>query len=145
MDFSQPIPASDLPFVAPMPDSPVQCGFPSPADDVQVQSLDLASLLVRNRAATFFLRASGISMTKAGIDDGDLLVVDRAVEPRTGSIVVAVVDGEFTVKFLDLERGTRKVLRLRPASEEFADIVPKPDQTIEVWGVVTNIIKRLLV
>ncbi|MXY64100.1 MAG: translesion error-prone DNA polymerase V autoproteolytic subunit [Gammaproteobacteria bacterium] len=83
----------------------VPAGFPSPADDYMDGKLDLNEHLIRHPAATFYCRVSGSSMEGAGIFDGDLLVVDRAVEPEHGSIVVAVVDGEMTCKILDRVRG----------------------------------------
>lgn len=128
-------------MVLPLPAAPVRCGFPSPAEDFQVQRLDLSELLVRHPQATFFLRAAGRSMVDAGIDDGDLLLVDRALRPANGQVVVAVVDGDFTVKRLQLRAGR---VRLRAANATFPDIVPREGQTVEVWGVVTACIKRFL-
>ena len=85
--------------------APVAAGFPSPAEDYQDRRLDLHEHLVRNHAATFFLRASGDSMIRAGILDGDLLVVDRSLVPGNGSVVIAAVEGELTVKYLAKMRG----------------------------------------
>ncbi|MEM6287079.1 MAG: translesion error-prone DNA polymerase V autoproteolytic subunit [Bacteroidota bacterium] len=115
----------------------VEAGFPSPADDYVDRALDLNELCVRNRPATFFVRASGDSMTGAGIASGDLLVVDRSVEPRTGHVVVAVLDGELTVKRLRLV-GRRVVLE--PANDAFAAIEAEPDRDLVVWGVVTYVV-----
>ena len=92
--------------------------------------------------ATYFLRASGQSMMDAGIFDKDILVVDRAVKPRHNHIVVAIVDGDFTVKYL-FQRAGR--IKLKAANPTFPDIVPKEGQTIEVWGVVTSTIKQFAV
>lgn len=131
---------ADLPSL-PMPGSAVAAGFPSPAQDFTVRRLDLTELLVPHPQATFLLRVSGQSMRDAGIDDGDTLVVDRALKPQHGRVVVAVVDGEFTVKYLH-QRGGR--MRLKPANPTFPDIEPKDGQTVEVWGVVSACIKRFV-
>ena len=117
----------------------VQAGFPSPAEDLGAQRVDLSQLLIKHSQATYFLRASGHSMVDAGIFDGDILVVDRAIKPRNTHIVVAVVDGDFTVKVLYQRAGRMK---LKAANPTYPDITPKDGQTIEVWGVVTSAIKR---
>lgn len=111
----------------------VAAGFPSPAEDHQVDRIELMSQLVRHPQATFFVRIQGDSMQGAGILDGSVVLVDRAIKPRHGHIVVAVVDGEFTCKRLH-QRGT--TLRLRPENPTFPDIVPRDGQTVEIWGVV---------
>ena len=134
-----PMPISEAPLRALLLKNKVCAGFPSPAEDLGAQRIDLTSLLVVHPQATYFLKASGHSMFEAGIFDGDILVVDRAVKPRHGHIVVAVVDGDFTVKTLYQRLGRTK---LKAANPTFADIVPRDGQTIEVWGVVTATIKR---
>ncbi|WP_382322386.1 LexA family protein [Hydrogenophaga sp. UC242_50] len=125
-----------------MPAAPVRAGFPSPAEDFSVNRLDLTQILVTHPQATFLLRVAGTSMRDAGIDDGDTLVVDRAIKPHHGQVVVAVVDGEFTVKYLHQRAGR---VRLKAANPTFPDIVPRDGQTIEVWGVVSSCIKRFAV
>ena len=117
----------------------VQAGFPSPAEDLGAQRIDLAQLLITHAQATYFLRASGHSMMEAGIFDKDILVVDRAIKPRHNHIVVAVVDGDFTVKRLYQRAGR---IKLQAANPTFADIVPKEGQTLEIWGVVKACIKQ---
>lgn len=112
----------------------LQCGFPSPAEDHVEQPLDLSTLLVRQPDATFFMRVRGPSMRDAGIDDGDLVVIDRSVQPRHGHIVVAVVDGEFTIKRLHKKK---QVVRLEAANPTFSHIELKDGQELTVWGVVT--------
>lgn len=129
------------PASLPMPLAAVPAGFPSPAQDHSVRRLDLTELLVTHPQATYLLRVSGQSMRDAGIDDGDTLVVDRAIKPQHGHVVVAVVDGEFTVKYLHQRAGR---MRLKAANPTFPDIVPKDGQTVEVWGVVSSCIKRFL-
>ena len=127
------------PLVLPMPEARARAGFPSPAEDFTVNRLDLTKILVTHPQATFLLRVAGASMREAGIDDGDTLVVDRAIKPRNGQVVVAVVDGEFTVKYLHQRAGR---VKLKAANPTFPDIEPKDGQTVEVWGVVTSCIKR---
>lgn len=139
---SAPQPLAAVPLVLPMPEAHVRAGFPSPAEDFAVNRLDLTQILVPHPQATFLLRVAGASMRDMGIDDGDLLVVDRAVKANHGHVVVAVVDGEFTVKQLHQRAGR---MRLKAANPTFPDIVPKEGQTIEVWGVVTSGIKRFVV
>ena len=117
----------------------VCAGFPSPAEDLGAQRIDLTALLVTHAQATYFLKASGHSMVEAGIFDGDIMVVDKAIKPRHGHIVVAVVDGDFTVK-RRYQRAER--VKLRAANVTFPEIVPKEGQAIEIWGVVTATIKR---
>ncbi|MFT4268771.1 MAG: translesion error-prone DNA polymerase V autoproteolytic subunit [Xenophilus sp.] len=134
---ADPLPADGLSL--PMAGATVHAGFPSPADDFRAQRIDLNAVLVTHPQATFVLRVAGDSMRDEGIDDGDLLVVDRALKPRHGQIVVAVVDGEFAVKRLHL-RGGR--LRLRAGNPTYPEIAPAEGQTVEVWGVATGCIKR---
>lgn len=114
-------------------------GFPSPAEDLQERRIDLSEQLITHPQATFIIKVRGLSMVEAGIFDGDLLVVNRALKPKHNSVVVAVVDGEFTVKYLYQRQGR---VRLKAANPTFPDIVPKDGQSLEVWGVVTAAIKR---
>lgn len=119
----------------------VRAGFPSPADDFSVKRQDLNELLVTHPAATFFWRVRGTSMAGAGIADGDILVVNRALSPAHGDIVVAEVDNDFTVKYLYRRNGR---VKLRAADPTFPDIVFEhaEDQRLTVVGVVTATIKR---
>ena len=117
----------------------VRAGFPSPAEDLGAKRIDLSARLIKHPQATFLMRARGDSMKDAGIFDGDVLLVDRAVTPRSGHVVVAVVDGEFVCKTLSIRAGR---LKLRAANPGFPDIVPTDSQTVEVWGVVTASIKQ---
>lgn len=111
----------------------VPAGFTSPAEDTVDQSLDLNAHLVRHPAATFFVRVSGNSMEGANIFSGDILVVDKAIEATDGKIVVAIVDGEFTVKRLVKRKGKIQLVAENPA-------YPPIQGKFEVWGVVTYII-----
>ena len=123
----------------PMASASVQAGFPSPADDHLDCSLDLNEHLVSNPAATFFVRVQGNSMKDAGIVDGDTLIVDRSVAPKDRQIVIAMLDGEFTVKRLR-KRGKRVFLQAENA--EFAPIEISENQELTIWGVVTFVIHR---
>jgi DNA polymerase V len=139
--FDEPVPLSHAQVLLPLAGDRVQAGFPSPAEDFAVKRIDLTEVLVTHPQATFLLRVSGESMKDAGIFDGDMLVVDKAIKPRHGHIVVAVVDGEFTVKYLYQRAGR---IKLKPANVTFPEITPKDGQTLEVWGVVTCSIKRFV-
>jgi len=119
--------------------APVQAGFPSPAEDYIDQTLDLNDQLVRHPAATFFVRVTGQSMRDANIHPGDILVVDRALEAQNGTIVVAALDGELTVKRLRHKDGR---LLLVPDNPDFAPLEVSPEASFTVWGVVTYIIHK---
>jgi DNA polymerase V len=118
----------------------ISAGFPSPADDYIETALDLNTYLVRNPAATFMVRVSGDSMTGAGINDGDILVVDRSEEPVPGRIVVAVLDGELTVKRLVRKDGQ---ILLAPENPRYKPIAVAAEQDLHVWGVVSGVVRRL--
>lgn len=137
--LESPVPCDPSPLILPVAGDCVRAGFPSPAEDFQVERLDLTTILVSHPQATFFLRLRGDSMRDAGLFDGDLLVVNRALKPVNGDVVIAVVDGEFTCKTLWLKFGRMKLVAANPT---YPEIVPKEGQTIEVWGVVTASIKR---
>ncbi len=117
--------------------SRVEAGFPSPADDYLEGTLDLNEHLIRHPAATFFLRVSGDSMTGAGIYPGDILIVDRSLPPADGRIVIAVVDGELTVKRLSRRQGR---IRLLPENPRYPPIDITAEQDLRVWGVVVHAI-----
>lgn len=112
----------------------VAAGFPSPAEQYQEPPLDLNELLVKRPAATFFVRVSGNSMVGRGIRDGDILVVDRSLRPESGDVVIASVDGDFTVKTY---RRDRDGVRLEPANPDFEDIRLRPGQELDYFGRVT--------
>ena len=120
--------------------SRVAAGFPSPADSHVEKRLDLNEFLIRHDAATFFVRVKGDSMVDAGILDNDVLVVDRSLAPRQGCIVVAVVDGEFTVKTLGCDKDGQ--MCLVPANRKHSVITIKDGMNVEIWGVVTGSIRK---
>lgn len=132
---------SATPLVLPMSESRVHAGFPSPAEDFAVNRLDLTQILITHPQATYIWKVSGESMQDLGIDDGDLLLVNRALRALHDYIVVATVDGEYTLKQLHRRPGP---MRLKAGNSSFPDIIPKDGQIIEVWGVVTNCIKRFI-
>lgn len=113
---------------------PVPAGFPSPADDYVEQRISLDEHLIGRRDSTFFMRVAGVSMRDLGIFDGDLLVVDRALPVKSGCIVIAVLDGEFTVKQL---LNTPDGQILRSAHPDYPDIHIKEEQDFSIWGVVS--------
>jgi len=116
---------------------PVSAGYPSPADDYLDGKLDLNAHLIKHPAATFFVRVTGDSMIEAGIHSGDLLIVDRALTPVDNSVVIAVVNGELTVKRLCLRGGH---LCLLPSNGQYLPLPIDETTNFEVWGVVTHVI-----
>lgn len=117
----------------------VEAGFPSPADDHLERTLDLNEHLVRNPAATFFVRVKGESMQDAGISTGDILVVDRSVPPKDRQIVVAMLDGDFTVKRFRRRKG---LVFLEAENNAYPPIEVGEDQELVIWGAVTFVIHQ---
>tara|TARA_B100000902_G_scaffold399868_1_gene473149 strand:- start:728 stop:1180 length:453 start_codon:yes stop_codon:yes gene_type:complete len=117
----------------------VSAGFPSPADDYMDMDLDLHNHLVQNPSSTFCVRAIGESMKDAGIKSGDVMIVDRSLEPKNRSIVLAVINGEFTVKRVNVNE---KELYLMPENDSFNPIKITEEMDFQVWGVVTFIIHK---
>jgi DNA polymerase V len=138
-------PCRTLPFEArtsqalPLYLSPISAGFPSPAEDYVDKRLDLNEHLIRNPAATFFVRAEGDSMRDAGIASGDILIVDRSADVKNESIVIAALDGELTVKRLCRKKGG---LFLIPENPDYKPIEIHPEASFQIWGVVTYIIHK---
>ncbi|HSL61287.1 MAG TPA: translesion error-prone DNA polymerase V autoproteolytic subunit [Desulfotignum sp.] len=118
----------------------IEAGFPSPADDYIEGSLDLNQHLIRHPAATFFVRVSGDSMVNAGIFPDDILIVDRSLEAVDKKIVIAVVDGDLTVKRLRIRSGNPL---LEPENDRYPPIEVTPDMAFEIWGVVTSVIHKV--
>lgn len=118
----------------------VQAGFPSPAQGEYADSIDLNRALITNPAATFCARVIGNSMVDVGINEGDLLIIDRSLTPHDGSIAVCFIDGDFTVKRLSVKE---EGLFLIPANASYPELRVGEDSHFEVWGVVSHIIKRL--
>ena len=118
----------------------ISAGFPSPADDFKEYKISLDKTLVRNKEATFYARVSGQSMIGAGLDDGDLLVVDKSLEPVHNKIAVCFIDGEFTVKRLKV---TAEGVYLQPENPVYDPILVTENSDFQIWGIVTHVIKRL--
>jgi DNA polymerase V len=118
----------------------VPAGFPSPASDYEEDTLDLNKHLIKNPAATFFVKVSGDSMEGTGIHHGDLLVIDRSIEPRDKNVVIAVINGELTVKRIRIKG---KKITLEPENKNYSVQQITEDTEFEVWGVVTNVIHQL--
>ena len=119
----------------------IKAGFPSPAEDVR-EKLDLVKLLVRHNASTFFFRIDGVSMVDADMDEGDIIIVDRAVEPYDGCKAVCFIDGEYTVKKVQLNDGGAVLVPCNEHNTRFKPIPVGPDDEFLIWGVVTYIIKK---
>ncbi|WP_228236876.1 LexA family protein [Allomuricauda sp. M10] len=124
----------------PLSNNTVSAGFPSPADDFKEKRISLDHTLIKNKESTFYARVSGKSMIGAGLDDGDLLVIDRSLEAEHGKIAVCFLDGEFTVKRLHIEKNA---ITLMPENENYKPIKVSKDSDLLIWGVVTYVIKAL--
>lgn len=132
--------SSDMPLE--YADGGIFAGFPSPAQDYMDKSLDFNREIIKHPAATFYAKVLGQSMEGAGIDSGDIVVVDRALEPYDGDIVVACLNGEFTLKYIDLSRKNEGIVCLRPDNDKYAPIYMHEGDELMVWGVVSCVIKR---
>ena len=136
LGHAEPHPGSRHPLVG----ARISAGFPSPADDFIDRKLDLNELLIRHPAATFFVRVAGSSMTGIGIHHGDILVVDRSLEPADNKIIIAILNGELTVKRIGRRQGR---LFLLPENPDYQPIEVTSDMQFEVWGVVTSVVHSL--
>jgi len=134
------IPDSDasveLPFIA----DGIKAGFPSPAADFDGTKISLDKVVVKNQEATFYARAKGNSMTGAGIDDGDILVIDRSLEPKNNKIAVCYIDGEFTVKRIKIEK---ECVYLIPENTDYNPIKVTAENDLIIWGIVTYVLKSV--
>lgn len=126
----------ELPYIS----SGIKAGFPSPAADFEESKISLDNVLVKNKEATFYAKASGNSMIGAGIDDGDILVIDRSLEPKNNKIAVCFIDGEFTVKRIKIEE---KAIFLIPENSNYKPLKISPENDFIIWGIVTYVIKKL--
>ena len=115
----------------------VNAGFPSPAEDHIDIGLDLNEYLVKHESSTFYIYVKGSSMINAGIYDGDLIIVDRSLEPRSNNIVLAVIDGEFTIKKIQKKNNT---IYLMPDNKDYNPILINDNMDFQVWGVITHCI-----
>ena len=120
----------------------VKAGFPSPAEDIR-EKLDLMKLLVRHKASTFFFRVSGVSMVDAAMDEGDIIIVDRAVEPYNDCKAVCFIDGEYTVKRIEILDGRVRLMPANESNETYKPISVTAENNFLIWGVVTWVIKKM--
>jgi DNA polymerase V len=132
-DLENPI---ELPFIS----AGIKAGFPSPAADFDESKISLDAVLVKNRETTFYAKASGTSMIGAGIDDGDIMVIDRSLEPKNNKIAVCFLDGEFTVKRIKV---TKEEVYLMPENKLFEPIKITEENQLIIWGIVTYVIKKM--
>jgi len=123
----------------PYADDGIKAGFPSPAQDYMEISIDLNQELVKHPASTFYGRVSGLSMVDEGIEDGDVLVIDKSLEVMNNDLVVCYIDGEFTLKRINIEK---EVIWLVPSNPKFPKIKVTKDNDFLIWGVVTYTIKN---
>lgn len=121
-------------------DTGISAGFPSPADDFKETRISLDDELIKNKDATFFAKVKGQSMIDAGLEDNDLLVIDRSLEPANNKIAVCFLDGEFTVKRLRVEKNE---VWLQPENPNYPIIKITEDNDFVIWGIVTNVIKKV--
>jgi len=125
-----------LPFVA----GGIKAGFPSPAADFEEDKISLDQMVVKHKEATFYARVKGNSMTEAGINDGDILVIDRSLEPHDNKVAVCYIDGEFTVKRIKKDKDC---VWLMPENPNFAPIKVTEENELIIWGIVTHVLKAL--
>jgi len=140
-DLDNPI---ELPFItagikAGFP-SGIKAGFPSPAADFDETKISLDAVVVKNRESTFYAKATGTSMIGAGIDDGDILVIDRSLEPQNNKVAVCFLDGEFTVKRIKV---SKEEMLLMPENKSFEPIKITEENQLIIWGIVTYVIKKV--
>lgn len=128
--------AVELPLLSPQ----VSAGFPSPAEDYTDNTIDLNKELIKNPYATFLARVKGFSMKEAGIEPGDILVIDKSLEPEDNKIAVCFLDGEFVLKRIKTDKNCAWLM---PANKDFAPIKITEDNNFCVWGIVTYIIKKM--
>lgn len=127
---------NELPYIS----GGIKAGFPSPAADFDESKISLDNVLVKNREATFYAKASGTSMIGAGIDDGDIMVIDRSLEPQNSKIAICLIDGEFTVKRIKIEKDA---VYLMPENNNYQPIKVTDENELVIWGIVTYVIKNL--
>ena len=128
-------------FRIPLLNDSVSAGFPSPADDYTEENIDLNEHLISNPFSTFFLRVKGESMINAGIKDNDLVIVDKSLTAKPGNIIIAMIDGEFTIKRLSIKNNE---LYLKAENHNYPNFILKNHSDVQIWGVVIYSIHRCL-
>ena len=126
----------EMPYIS----SGIKAGFPAPAADFDGSRISIDQVVVKNPTATFYAKANGNSMIGAGIDDGDILVIDKSIEPQDGKIAVCFIDGEFTVKRIKIQENS---LLLLPENKLFEPIEVTQENDFIIWGIVTYVVKKL--
>ena len=134
-------PNLDESHLIPLTNNNISAGFPSPADDFKEIRISLDKEIIKNEEATFYARVDGESMQGAGLNDGDLIVIDRSEEPKNGSIAVCFLDGEFTVKRLKLKN---KEIYLMPENSKYSPIKIGAGNELSIWGIVTYVVKKMI-
>ena len=134
-------PATDTSLELPLIEAGLSAGFPSPAEDYIEMRLDLNKELIKNPSSTFFGRVNGNSMIEAGIYDGDILIIDKSIEPKNNSVLVCFIDGEFTVKKVSI---IKNEMYLIPENKDFSPIKIAPESDFRLWGVVTYSVHKLI-
>jgi DNA polymerase V len=132
--------STSIPFSTHLVETGISAGFPSPADDFLDASIDLNKALIKNKDATFYGRVKGDSMIGAGIHDGDLLIIDKSIEPKNNKIAVCFIDGDFTVKRIQI---TKEIIWLIAENKNYPPIKVTKDNDFLIWGIVTNVIKTV--
>ncbi|SHH58565.1 LexA family protein [Flavobacterium johnsoniae] len=132
------IPDTSTEVKVPFFDVGISAGFPSPADDFIELSIDLNKELIKHKYTTYFAKVKGYSMKNAGIHDGDLLIIDKSLEPQNNKIAVCQIDGEFTVKRIKIEKN---IIWLIAENEDYKPIKVTPENNFVIWGIVTHSIK----
>ncbi len=120
----------------------IKAGFPSPAEDMH-EKLDLVRLLVRHRASTFFFKVDGVSMVDTGMDDGDIIIVDRSIDPYNNCKAVCYIDGEYTVKRVEIRDDGARLMPANENDPKYRPIEITPENNFLIWGVVTWVIKKM--
>ena len=134
-------PKLEKPTTLPFIKEGISAGFPSPADDFLDLSIDLNQELIKHPSTTFYGRVRGDSMINAGLNDGDLLIIDKSLEPTNGKIAVCFIDGDFTVKRINVEKDK---IWLVAENEKYKPILVTEDNDFMIWGIVTTVIKNVM-
>lgn len=130
---------TSIDLALPYADQGIKAGFPSPAQDYLESAIDLNKELIKHPASTFYGRVKGDSMIDANVHDGDILVIDKSLEPQNGDMAVCYIDGEFTIKYIKIEKD---VIWLKPANETYKPIKVTADNDFIIWGIVTYCIQN---
>ena len=120
----------------------VKAGFPSPAEEVR-EEFDLKGMLVRHPASTFYFKVDGFSMVDAGMEDGDIIIVDKSLTPYDGCKAICYIDGEFTVKYVEIRDGEVRLVPMNSSNPKYRTITVSHEDEFAIWGIVTYVIKKM--